>query len=77
MSRPLAHLANLTLNLLVALRELVRERNVTRAAEQFGISQPRRAFRPGLPRSRSGRLRVLCARTIPNTANLGRSHKAS
>jgi hypothetical protein len=44
MPRPLAHLANLALNLLVALRELVRERNVTRAAEQFGISQPRRRF---------------------------------
>jgi len=39
MPRPVAHLANLDLNLLVALRELVRERNVTRAAERLGISQ--------------------------------------
>jgi hypothetical protein len=31
MPRPVAHLANLDLNLLVALRELVRERSVTRA----------------------------------------------
>jgi DNA-binding transcriptional LysR family regulator len=37
-SRP--HLANLDLNLLVALRELIRERNVTRAAERIGITQP-------------------------------------
>lgn len=34
------HLANLDLNLLVALRELLRERNVTRAAERIGITQP-------------------------------------
>jgi DNA-binding transcriptional LysR family regulator len=40
MSRSVTHLANLDLNLLVALRELVRERNVTRAAECLGISQP-------------------------------------
>ena len=33
MTRPAAHLANLDLNLLVALRELVAERSVTRAAE--------------------------------------------
>lgn len=37
---PAAHLANLDLNLLVALRELLRERNVTRAAARIGISQP-------------------------------------
>ncbi|SCK53730.1 LysR family transcriptional regulator [Streptomyces sp. WMMB 322] len=35
-----AHLANLDLNLLVTLRELFRERNVTRAARQLGVSQP-------------------------------------
>jgi len=35
-----AHLANLDLNLLVALRELLRERNVTRAAARIGVSQP-------------------------------------
>ncbi|HUY49340.1 MAG TPA: LysR substrate-binding domain-containing protein [Streptosporangiaceae bacterium] len=35
MSRPPVHLANLDLNLLVALRELLRARNVTRAAELF------------------------------------------
>ena len=40
MARPVAHLANLDLNLLVALRELVRERSVTRAAERLGVSQP-------------------------------------
>jgi DNA-binding transcriptional LysR family regulator len=40
MSRSVTHLANLDLNLLVALRELLRERNVTRAAERLGISQP-------------------------------------
>jgi DNA-binding transcriptional LysR family regulator len=39
-SRPVAHLANLDLNLMVALRELLRERNVTRAAERLGITQP-------------------------------------
>ncbi|MGH8868355.1 MAG: LysR family transcriptional regulator [Actinomycetes bacterium] len=37
---PSARLANLDLNLLVALRELVRERNVTRAAERLGVTQP-------------------------------------
>jgi DNA-binding transcriptional LysR family regulator len=37
---PAAHLANLDLNLLVALRELLRERNVTRAAARIGVSQP-------------------------------------
>lgn len=40
MPRPVAHLANLDLNLLVALRELVRERSVTRAAERLGVTQP-------------------------------------
>ena len=40
MPRPLAHLANLDLNLLVALRELLRERSVTRAAERMGVTQP-------------------------------------
>lgn len=40
MPRPAAHLANLDLNLLVALRELVRERSVTRAAERLGVTQP-------------------------------------
>jgi hypothetical protein len=35
MPRPVAHLANLDLNLLVALRELLRERSVTRAAERL------------------------------------------
>jgi DNA-binding transcriptional LysR family regulator len=35
-----AYLASLDLNLLVALRELVRERNVTRAAERIGVTQP-------------------------------------
>src|SRR5918999_1574208 len=33
-------LANLDLNLVVILRELLRERNVTRAARQVGITQP-------------------------------------
>ena len=40
MSHPPARLASLDLNLLVALRELIRERNVTRAAERIGITQP-------------------------------------
>src|ERR1700730_4492477 len=40
MSRPVAHLANLDPNLLVALRELLRERSVTRAAERLGVTQP-------------------------------------
>lgn len=34
------HLANLDLNLLVTLRELLRERNVTRAAAKLGVTQP-------------------------------------
>jgi Bacterial regulatory helix-turn-helix protein, lysR family len=38
--RPIAHLANLDLNLLVALRGLLRERSVTRAAERLGVTQP-------------------------------------
>ncbi|HEY7484958.1 MAG TPA: LysR family transcriptional regulator [Streptosporangiaceae bacterium] len=40
MHRPAAHLSNLDLNLLVALRELIRERNVTRAAARIGVTQP-------------------------------------
>jgi len=40
MPRPVTHLANLDLNLLVALRELLRERSVTRAAERLGVTQP-------------------------------------
>ncbi|NIJ12536.1 DNA-binding transcriptional LysR family regulator [Saccharomonospora amisosensis] len=35
-----ASLASLDLNLLVFLRELLRERNVTRAAQRVGVSQP-------------------------------------
>ena len=33
-------MANLDPNLLVALRELLRERSVTRAAERLGVTQP-------------------------------------
>ena len=40
MPRPVAHLANLDLNLLVALRELLRARGMTRAAERLGVTQP-------------------------------------
>ncbi|MGH3625768.1 MAG: LysR family transcriptional regulator [Sciscionella sp.] len=40
MSRPVERLANLDLNLLVTLRELIRARNVTRAAERIGVTQP-------------------------------------
>jgi DNA-binding transcriptional LysR family regulator len=40
MYRRAAQLTNLDLNLLVALRELLRERNVTRAAERIGVTQP-------------------------------------
>jgi hypothetical protein len=40
--RPVAHLANLDLNLLVALRELTRKRSVTRAAQRLGVTQPPR-----------------------------------
>ncbi|WP_199433640.1 LysR family transcriptional regulator [Qaidamihabitans albus] len=39
-TRRSASLASLDLNLLVFLRELLRERNVTRAAERVGVSQP-------------------------------------
>ena len=35
-----AALANVDLNLLVILRELLREQNVTRAAERVGVTQP-------------------------------------
>jgi DNA-binding transcriptional LysR family regulator len=35
-----SRLTSLDLNLLVVLRELLRERNVTRAAERVGVSQP-------------------------------------
>lgn len=40
MRRSAAQLASLDLNLLVVLRELLRERNVTRAAERVGVTQP-------------------------------------
>jgi DNA-binding transcriptional LysR family regulator len=40
MARPVSHLASLDLNLLVALRELLSERNVTRAAQRLGVTQP-------------------------------------
>jgi DNA-binding transcriptional LysR family regulator len=39
-TRPVAQLAKLDLNLLVILRELIRERNVTRAAERVAVTQP-------------------------------------
>jgi DNA-binding transcriptional LysR family regulator len=39
-ARGTVHLANLDLNLLVVLRELLRERNVTRAATRIGVTQP-------------------------------------
>jgi DNA-binding transcriptional LysR family regulator len=35
-----AQLAALDLNLILVLRELLRERNVTRAAERVGVTQP-------------------------------------
>src|SRR5581483_12396788 len=38
--RSVAQLANVDLNLLVILRELLRERNVTRAAERVAVTQP-------------------------------------
>lgn len=38
--RPASVLAGLDLNLVVALRELIGERNVTRAAERLGVTQP-------------------------------------
>jgi DNA-binding transcriptional LysR family regulator len=37
---PFTQLAGMDLNLLVVLRELLRERNVTRAGERVGLSQP-------------------------------------
>jgi DNA-binding transcriptional LysR family regulator len=40
MRRSVAQLASVDLNLLLVLRELLRERNVTRAAERVGVSQP-------------------------------------
>lgn len=40
MRRSAVQLAGLDLNLLVVLRELLRERNVTRAAERVGVTQP-------------------------------------
>jgi DNA-binding transcriptional LysR family regulator len=40
MTRRAARLASLDLNLLLVLRELLRERNVTRAAERVGVTQP-------------------------------------
>lgn len=39
-TRSVAQLANVDLNLLVILRELLRERNVTRAAERVAVTQP-------------------------------------
>jgi DNA-binding transcriptional LysR family regulator len=38
--RSVAPLANIDLNLLVILRELLREQNVTRAAQKVGVTQP-------------------------------------
>src|SRR5215470_8004974 len=40
MRRRVAQLASLDLNLILVLRELLRERNVTRAAERVGVTQP-------------------------------------
>lgn len=40
MRRSVAQLASMDLNLLLVLRELLRERNVTRAAERVGVTQP-------------------------------------
>lgn len=40
MRRRGAQLASLDLNLILVLRELLRERNVTRAAERVGVTQP-------------------------------------
>jgi DNA-binding transcriptional LysR family regulator len=40
MTRRAAQLASLDLNLILVLRELLRERNVTRAAERVGVTQP-------------------------------------
>jgi DNA-binding transcriptional LysR family regulator len=40
MRRRVAQLASLDMNLILVLRELLRERNVTRAAERVGVTQP-------------------------------------
>lgn len=48
MRRRVAQLASLDLNLILVLRELLRERNVTRAAERVGVTQP--AVSAALPR---------------------------
>src|ERR1700704_5320675 len=40
MTRRAAQLASLDLNLILVLRGLLRERNVTRAAERVGVTQP-------------------------------------
>jgi DNA-binding transcriptional LysR family regulator len=40
MGEPFMQLAGMDLNLLVVLRELLRERNVTKAGERVGLSQP-------------------------------------
>lgn len=40
MRRRVPQLASLDLNLVLVLRELLRERNVTRAAERLGVTQP-------------------------------------
>ncbi|MCL2583205.1 MAG: LysR family transcriptional regulator [Streptosporangiales bacterium] len=40
MRRRAAQLASLDLNLVLVLRELIRERNVTRAADRLGVTQP-------------------------------------
>jgi hypothetical protein len=39
MPRPVAHLANPGPNPIMARRELLRERSVTRSAERFGVTQ--------------------------------------
>ena len=41
------NLASLDLNLVVALRALLEERNVTRAGQRIGLSQPAMSARPG------------------------------
>src|SRR4051794_13661338 len=38
--RNVSSLANIDLNLLIILRELLRERNVTKAAQRVGVTQP-------------------------------------
>jgi len=52
--RPVTHLANLDLNLLVALRELTRERSVTRAAQRLGVTQPSASAAPSRLRRHFG-----------------------